>query len=200
MPSGPRVRSTQSRAIRLTSSAKVSVDDDEGVAVGAQDRIADQPARATALISAAQTQAHPEVAAEGHHRERRGVAADAPEAELGERQQAGEAVDQIERRRRDREDQRRDADADDVVRRCEPAAGRRASAAAAMRASERASSDPHAAALEQAVGPQEQHDDHDHEDRAFLPDDLEEAADPALDQAEARSRPRWRPGCCPARR
>src|SRR6185436_11087153 len=63
--------------------------------------------------------APPEIAAEGDDGERRHVAADAPEAELGEGQQAGEAVDQIERRRRHGEDQRRDADADDVVRRAD---------------------------------------------------------------------------------
>src|SRR4029453_11390675 len=45
------------------------------------------------------------------------VAADAPEAELGEGQEAGEAVDQVQCRRCHREDQRRYADADDVVRR-----------------------------------------------------------------------------------
>src|SRR6202030_265358 len=68
-------------------------------------------------------EAPPEAAAERHDRQRRGVAADAPEAELGEGQQTRVAVHEIECRRRDREDQRRDADADDVVRRREERQG-----------------------------------------------------------------------------
>ena len=67
-------------------------------------------------MSARPQQALPEIAAERHDGERGRIAADAPEAELREGQQAGEAVDEVERCRRDREDAGRDGDADDVVR------------------------------------------------------------------------------------
>src|SRR5205807_2444580 len=47
--------------------------------------------------------------------ERGGIAADAPEAELREGQEPGEAIDEIECRGCDGEDQRREGHADDVV-------------------------------------------------------------------------------------
>src|SRR5580704_7713258 len=90
-------------------------DDDEGMAVGAQGRVADGQ-RNGCIDQRRPDEAPPEIAAEGHDRERRDIAADAPEAELGKGQQARVAVDEIEGRRRDREDERRDADADDIVR------------------------------------------------------------------------------------
>ena len=46
------------------------------------------------------------------------------------------------------------------------------------------SSDAHPRSLEDAVRPQQHRDDHDTENRAFLPNDAEEAADEAFDQAE----------------
>jgi len=91
------VRSTQSRAIRLTSSAKVSVEMTESVAVGAQCRIADSDSH-DGVITAAHTtpiqKLPPKVTTAAPRRSRR-----SPEAELGKGQQASIAVDQIESRR-----------------------------------------------------------------------------------------------------
>jgi hypothetical protein len=99
MPERPaRQCRTQSRAIRATSSAKVSVEITKAWRLVRKDGIADHSA--TTALSARHTSTPIQklppkvttVSAEA-------IAADAPEAELGERQQAGEAVDQVERRR-----------------------------------------------------------------------------------------------------
>ena len=101
--------STQSRAISVTSSAKVSVAMTKAWRLVRRIGIADHQRDGGVEQRRASDRPIQKLPPKVIDGERGGVAADAPEAELGEGEQAGEAVDEVERRGRDREDQRRDA-------------------------------------------------------------------------------------------